>query len=591
MMYIGDIKNTPKLSEIISEVRSLESSSANLKKVNIFILRTFTVEPLIPFLKWIFLKNNMLPEINIEDFGVVESSFYNPKTQSLIENSDILIFFPYLDFIDLNSQRPGWNNENVKDRLAKIYSLLKTKKNGITLSFNFLNALNDVMGGLSATTSHSKSEQIKNLNQYQAQLVQESPGKSFLVDLNQILLNLGLENSLDYRGLYMNKAPFKNEFLINIAYSVLKKALALKGNSKKVLVLDCDNTLWGGVIGEDGISGIKLDKDLYPGNVFYRFQQEIIDLNEKGVILVLCSKNNEADVFEVLDNHPDILIKKNHLSYWKVNWVDKATNIREMAEFLNLGLDSFVFVDDNPIEIELVKTQLPQVACVQVPKNIYELPGILSKNGYFDTLTVTDEDRKKTQMYQQEASRKTFQQGLTVEDKSEFLKSLDLVCTIHKIKDSEISRVSQLSQKTNQFNFNTVRMSEADVISRNNSSEYAVFTCHVSDRFGDSGLTGVIVLKNTESNITIENFFMSCRVLGRSVEAIFMKTVISKMQELWGKKPIYATYTKTNKNILVENYWEELSIKPEQVTNEGKTFHFGYDDIVFPLENHIKIIE
>lgn len=591
MMYVCDVKNIPKLSDLLSEVKELEKKSSSFKKVNIFVLRTLTIEPIVPFLKWVFLKNNLIPDIYIEDFGVVESSFYNSKTSDLIEKADVVLFFPFLDFIDLNSQRPGWTNEILKDRLRQIYSLLNKKKNGITLSFNFLNSIVDVLGGLSTTTNYSKSEQIRQLNVFQAQLVQENPGQSFLIDLNQILIQLGVSNSLDMRGLYMNKAPFKNEFLIHMSFSILKKVLALKGNSKKALILDCDNTLWGGVIGEDGIKGIKLDKDLYPGNVFYRFQQEIVDLNQKGVILALCSKNNEKDVFDVLDGHPDILIKRNHLSYWKVNWQDKASNIKEIAEFLNIGLDSFVFVDDNPIEIELVKNQIPQVACVQVPSNIYDLPGILSKNGYFDTLTITEEDRKKTLMYQQEANRKSVTHKLSTEDKHEFLKSLELVCIIHNVTDAEVPRVSQLSQKTNQFNFNTIRMSEAEVISRSISSDYAVFTCQVSDRFGDSGLTGVIILKNTDSYIEVENFYMSCRVLGRSVEAIFMKKTLSKMFDVWGVKPIHATFTKTNKNVLVENYWEDLKIKPIESSSEFKKYQFKFNEIDFPLENYIKIIE
>lgn len=590
-MYFGDVKSIPKLSDIISEIKQLEKNTEGYKNVKIFILRTLTIEPILPFLNWVFLKNNLKPEIYIEDFGVVESSFYNTKTNGLIENADVVLFSPFLDFIDLNSQRPEWNNSVLKDRLGQIYSLLNKKKKGITLSFNFLHPTTDVFGGLSATITNSKSEQIRQLNVHQMQLIQEKPGQSFLIDLNQILTNLGANNSLDMRGLYMNKAPFKNEFLMHISFSILKKVLALKGHTKKALILDCDNTLWGGVIGEDGLKGIKLDKDMYPGNVYYRFQQEIIDLNKKGVILALCSKNNEKDVFEVLDNHPDILIKKNHLSYWKVNWQDKASNIKEIAEFLNIGLDSLVFVDDNPIEIELVKTQIPQVACMQVPANIYELPGLLSKNGFFDTLTVTDEDRKKTLMYQQEANRKTAAHSMSIQDKGDFLKSLELECIIHQIIDAEVSRVSQLSQKTNQFNFNTIRMTEAELINRKNSADYAIYTCSVSDRFGDSGLTGVIVLKNEKSYIQIENFFMSCRVLGRSVEEIFMKTSLAKAMEIWKNKPLRASYNKTNKNILVENYWDNLKINPIESTENGKKYNFLFGDIKFPVQNFIKIID
>ena len=215
----------------------------------------------------------------------------------------------------------------------------------------------------------------------------------FLVDFERIIRLLGEEKTIDYRFWYTSKALFKKDFLNAYAQEIVKIAKALKGRTKKCLVLDCDNTLWGGIIGEDGISGIKLDKHIYPDKLYYEFQQNVINLHERGIIIALCSKNNEEDVWEILDNHPSCLLKRRHVAAWRINWDDKSSNIKSIANELNLGIDSFVFVDDSPLECELVKKMLPDVTVLQVPQKLYTYPKILLHDGWFDTLHISEEDK------------------------------------------------------------------------------------------------------------------------------------------------------------------------------------------------------
>ena len=255
----------------------------------------------------------------------------------------------------------------------------------------------------------------------------------------------------------------------------------LKGKAKKCVVVDCDDTLWGGVVGEDGLDGIKLDRNSYPGKAFYDFQTGLLHLAERGILVVLCSKNNEADVLEVLDKHPGCRLKRKHLSAWRVNWQDKASNIAEIAEELNLGLDSFVFVDDNPVECGLVKELLPEVTVLQVPQKLHELPSLLFEQGFFDAFRLTEEDHKRAQLYQSESPRRQSRGGF--KSVEEYLSSLETVAVIHRMRSGEIPRVAQLTQKTNQFNLHPKRYSERDVAAFADRPDAAVFTLSVSDRF------------------------------------------------------------------------------------------------------------
>jgi FkbH-like protein len=319
------------------------------------------------------------------------------------------------------------------------------------------------------------------------------------------------------------------------------------------LVLDCDNTLWGGIVGEAGIEGIKLDRNGYPGKAFYDFQTSVLHLAQRGVLIALCSKNNEADVFEVLDKHPWCRLKRSHLSGWRINWQDKAANIVEIAEELNLALDSFVLVDDNPVECDLVRKLLPQVTVLQVPEKLYRLPSLALEQGLFDTIRLTDEDRKRALLYQSESQRKTERGAFAnVED---YLASLNTVACIHRARPAEIPRVAQLTQKTNQFNLTTRRYSERDVQAFVERQNAAVFTLSVQDRFGDLGLVGALILERSGAVVRIDTFLMSCRVLGRGLERAMVTHCLDVMKSIWEIDTWHAEYIPTRKNMQVVDFW------------------------------------
>ena len=331
-----------------------------------------------------------------------------------------------------------------------------------------------------------------------------------------------------------------------------QRAVALQ--RKKCLVLDLDNTLWGGVLGEDGIEGIQVDGD-YPGKAFHAWQEGLRELANEGVILAICSKNNEADV-ETLFTAREMPLKLEDFVSKRINWQDKAANIRAIAEELNIGLDSMVFVDDNPTERELIKLQLPMVAVPEFPAQPYGLIELYARlmRGYFSVYALTDEDRKKTVQYRQNASRKQLEAQFT--DMTDFLRSLEMKLRIEQVDAGSVSipRVAQMTQKTNQFNLTTRRYTEDDIRSMI-ARGAEVWTLAVSDRFGDNGITGLMILV-PEDGWRIDTMLMSCRVLGKGIEEMFFRSVVSRYEGV-----IRGEYIPTAKNSQVADFYTRMGLR------------------------------
>ena len=327
--------------------------------------------------------------------------------------------------------------------------------------------------------------------------------------------------------------------------------IALK--RKKCVVLDLDNTLWGGVLGEDGIEGIKLGGD-YPGKAFHYFQEALFELSKTGVILTVCSKNNEEDVLEAWEKNPFMVLKKDSFATWRINWTDKATNIRELAEELNIGLDSFVFVDDNPTERELIRQSLPMVEVPEFPEQPYELPiffqSLIERN--FRVYSVTQEDQKKTEQYKANAQRAQAQRSFV--DFDSFLESLDIQMTIEAANEFNIPRIAQMTQKTNQFNLTTKRYTDADIRAFLTNG-WRIWCISVADRFGDNGITGAIIVNGNE----IDYFLLSCRILGKGIEKAFLKCVFRLLIDS-GLKSIRAIYIPTAKNWQVRDFYDRFGL-------------------------------
>lgn len=359
------------------------------------------------------------------------------------------------------------------------------------------------------------------------------------------------------------------------------ESIALK--RKKCLVLDLDNTLWGGVLGEDGIDGIKIGGD-YPGKAFLYWQEALKQLEQNGVILAVCSKNNEQDVLEAWEKNPFNVLRKDDFSAYRINWTDKATNLRDIASELNIGLDSFVFVDDNPTERELIRQALPMVAVPEFPEQPYMLPEFFKQMvfDYFKVYSVTDEDKKKTEQYKANAARAQAQASFA--DFDQFLESLDIQITLEPADEFNIPRIAQMTQKTNQFNLTTKRYTDADVRGFVDAG-WKIWCISVADRFGDNGITGCIMVNGTE----IDTFLLSCRILGKGIEQAFVKKALAMLKDE-GNETMSASYIPTAKNAQVKDFWEKCGFACKSESEDGiKEYSIYLNEADLAIKDFYKI--
>jgi FkbH-like protein len=397
-----------------------------------------------------------------------------------------------------------------------------------------------------------------------------------IIDIDKVISKLSIESSIDLRYYYSSKTLYSIEFYKEYFNHIKPIFIAATGKAKKALIFDCDNTLWKGTLGEDGFDNIK---------IYQEIQYLALHLAKKGVIIGICSKNNPNDVNEVLKSHPDMILRDENIIIKKINWNDKVSNLRNIAQDLNIGLDSLVFVDDASFEVELVKKELVSVEVFQVPPREFEY-GLMMRRiaNLFYTPSRTEEDILKSKMYKDQIKR--FDEKNKSTDMVDYLASLGISITVYTDNLSQLSRISQLTQKTNQFNLTTKRYSESDIKRFILDDDKIVISIEVNDKFGSSGLTGLAILCKKTSKI--DTLLLSCRVIGRNIEYKFINIIvdIAKKNKL---KTLKACYVKTHKNPQVEDFYDKCGFDVvNKVNNHSmyslKMHYFKYKDIKYIKE-------
>ncbi len=356
--------------------------------------------------------------------------------------------------------------------------------------------------------------------------------------------------------------PYSDKQYAALATLLVRELSALHRPPSKVIVLDCDNTLWEGVCAEDGVEGVVMSE------AHLALQRFMVDQSEAGMLLCLASKNVEEDVLDVFDWRDDMILMREHLVTWRINWQNKADNLRELATELNVGLDSFIFVDDNPVEIATVKDKAPEVLTVQLPENTAVWPTFLHHFWPFDHLKITAEDQKRTQLYQQNLARERIRQTST--SLSDFLDSLNIEIEIADITPADLPRVAQLTQRTNQFNVSTKRRTEAEIRALQRSGAQ-VWRVTVQDRFGEYGLVGIIVAELGQFALEIDSFLLSCRVLGRGVEQAMVRH-LAQFAETHGRDHLLIPFIPTAKNLPARHFLDNLP--QAQTSMHGEATHY-----------------
>ena len=422
----------------------------------------------------------------------------------------------------------------------------------------------------------AQARQEAQLEDYLIQRIQELHARGasiYVLPVKDAICDLGRNAFYSPKMWYMGSMPYSMKGLAALQELIIHYASAAKGRKKKCLAVDLDNTLWGGVIGEDGVNGIVLSNNK-EGARYKDTQRLLRNMRKQGVMLAILSKNNVEDV-EPVFSHPDMLLQHEDFVAEAINWEAKSVSIRKLAAELNIGLDAFVFLDDNPAERERMKAECPEVAVIEFPKDSAQLPDVVAKayEEYFLALEVTGEDARKTEMYRAESRRKAeLSAAVSVDD---FLKKLEMTMDIHRMRAEEEKRVVQLVNKTNQFNVTTRRYSEEQIHHMAQSSDTDIISVRMADKYGDQGLVAVLILRYDGVDAEIDSFLMSCRVMGRNAEDEIMAAV-KDMLEKRGTEKVRAVYLKTAKNAPVVQLFDRLgfsliSDREEEKKYEAKT--------------------
>ncbi|MFH1277867.1 MAG: HAD-IIIC family phosphatase [Candidatus Eisenbacteria bacterium] len=541
------------------------------KQVRIGVLRNFTVDPWLPCLHTELLRKDLVGKIWLGDFDVYEGYVLDPDSAFFRTEFDAVILM--FDLRGLVKDRYFSAAADLADTILAKLRLIVSKIIAGTKARVILSNLPyypyEYDKPYSFQTAAGWPNLLRSIN---LRIAEEfgSEQRVSIFDLNYLMAEAGIRGSVDLRMYLTTRNPFRLEAIQGFS-RVLAKVVALPYRpAKKCVVLDCDNTLWGGILGEDGPAGLKLGEE-YPGSAYSEWQHFLLRLHSRGILLALNSKNNEDDVFSYMENTPEMLIKKKHLVSYRVNWNDKAQNLRELAEEINIGIDSMVYVDDSDFECNLIRTYFPAVQVEQFPLNPLEVFDFIDRLENLDFLEVTDTDRERNESYRANVERNRLSKDAT--DLTDFIRQLQITLTIYKNMKDQAPRVSQMTQRTNQFNLTTKRYTTTDIERFLETSD--VYTMRMEDRFGDYGIIGVCIVTREEDPVhaELDTLALSCRAIGRKVENAFLHRILHDLKGS-GVEGVTAHHYFTKKNKLVKEYYPDNGFDLVDGTNDHNRFEF-----------------
>jgi len=560
-----------RYSKILKMNKEIQSSLRG-NKYEIVVLSNIIVSPIKEILEYPLRVQDINAYVKFGDYDNILQDSKKFKDSNLI-----IIFWELPNIVDGLQYKA-----NLMDEVEVINLISKVKSEIDFVISNFketslvlINKFSSLIFNYQNLKQNNFDSIAKELNRH---LEQKTSLNIILIDIDKVIAKISVEKSVDLRYYYSSKALYTIEFFKEYSYFIKPIILSSNGKSKKALIFDCDNTLWKGILGEDGYDGIEMSNKTRDGIIFEEVQSIALDLSKKGILIGICSKNNPKDVDELIDNHPDMKIKEENIAIKKVNWNDKVANLKAIAKELNIGIDSMVFIDDTDFEVNYIKKYLPQVTVLQVPSKLYEYPRVLRENlGILYNISESDEDLKRIQMYKEQRQRESLKNNFeTLED---YLKSLDLKLNIFVNDNELIPRIAQITQKTNQFNLTTKRYTEIDIKHFIKSDDWKVFAFDVEDRFGKYGVTGFagVKINMNEQKAEIDTFLMSCRVIGRNIEFAFFDFIISYLNNLHISS-IYGEYIKTLKNEQVKEFYESLGFKTIFNSEDRKNYELKVAD-------------
>jgi FkbH-like protein len=553
------------IKNFIQIKKNLKNDFSGLKIIKVAILGDTATQFLTQALKGIGYDNGFNLEIFEADFNQIERQVYDLSSELYEFNPEIVIVFQssHKLLLKYNKIKPNQHllfASNELDAIKNIYSNLTSNLNAKVIYYNFTEIDDSIFGNYANKMESSFLFQLRKLN-YELMSLASKKTNLYLCDISSIQNQVGKLNFFK-PSIYINtEMVLSINILPKVALKTIDLINALNGKFKKCIILDLDNTSWGGIIGDDGIENIQIGS-LGIGKAFSEFQYWIMKLKSRGIILAVCSKNTESVAKEPFEKHPDMVLRMKDISVFRANWENKVDNIRQIQSILNIGFDSIVFLDDNPFERNIVRENIPEICVPELPEDPANYLEYLYELNLFETVSFSNEDAERTKLYQIQAERAKVHQKFTNENN--FLKTLSMVSDVQPFNKFNIPRIAQLSQRSNQFNLRTIRYTEADIERIANSDNYVTFTYTLEDRFGNNGLICVIILdKEDKESLFISTWFMSCRVLKRGVENFVLNLIVDFAKKN-GFTKIKGEYIPTTKNNIVKNHYLNLGFKKSQ---------------------------
>ncbi len=542
------------------------------------ILRSFTVEPVVPILRAAAAVNGIDLQVHVGDFNAYAQEILREDSELYRFDPGIVILATqtrdlapdlWRDFADLAPGQAAAAGERVIESYQDLVKAFRSRSRAHLVLHTLEMPVVPSSGVLDTHAGAGQAEAIRRINLELRRLTQEHSGV-YLLDYDGLVARHGRLAWHDERKWLTMRMPIAANCLVRLANEWLRFVHPLTGKVCKALVVDLDNTLWGGVIGEDGMSGIALGPE-YPGAAYQALQRVILDFYRRGVILAVCSKNNPSDAMEALDRHPGMLLRPEHFAALRINWSDKAQNLREIATELNIGTDALAFLDDNPVEREWVRRRLPEVTVIELPEDPMGYAQALRDSPVFERLDLSAEDRERGRYYAEERLRSKLQASAgSLED---FYWSLQMEAEISTATRETLSRVAQLTQKTNQFNLTTRRYSEQQIADMAADPGWRIYSLRLRDRFGDNGLVGVAITHLQEGACEIDTFLLSCRVIGRTAETAFLGTVAEQARRSGGER-LLGWFLPTKKNGPAKEFYPSHGFVCTREAQEGSRWEF-----------------
>ena len=542
--------------------RLLKQDLSGLPEVKVALLGDTATQFLATAIKGVGAERGYNVNLFEAEYNQVERQVLDPTSDLHAFGAKYTVVFQsthkLLEPYSLNELTAERVNGLMNERLTFIRTLCETTE-GKIIYFNYPEIDDAVFGQYANQTDLSFTWQVRKLNYELMQLTQEYPNL-FICDIAALQNKFGRDWMFDSSVYVSTEMILSIDALPYVASRVMDIVCAIEGRFHKCLILDLDNTVWGGVVGDDGWENIQVGHGLGIGKAFTEFQEWVKKLKNRGIIIAVCSKNDEDKAKEPFEKNPEMVLRLDDIAVFVANWENKADNIRTIQQILNIGFDSMVFLDDNPVERAIVRENIPAICVPDLPEDPGDYLEYLYELNLFETASFSSGDKDRTKQYQTEAKRVQSAQKFTNE--ADFLKSLEMVSVVEGFTNFNTPRVAQLSQRSNQFNLRTVRYTDGEIAALSNSDKHACLSFTLEDKFGDNGLICVVILEKQDAEtLFVDTWFMSCRVLKRGMENFTLNTIVDYARE-HGFKRIVGEYIPTLKNGMVKEHYPNLGFAP-----------------------------